>query len=373
MADVAASDWLDPRFAPLDTRTAGESLMESLTRIAGEQTPPESPAEPAVEPAPEPVAAPPAEPAPAPEPQGPKVIQNPDGSTVTIEKSSRGWKATLSSGGAGQPEVFYGATKEDMWANIAGSKLHATKKIRELNRKLKLGEDAPAPAPKPAAATSSLTAEERAMLAAKFAADPVDAMDEFFRRRFGRSPEELAQAAERGVIAQRALVVDEASRAFLAQNPGYYNHDANYVLLVGLLAKQKLRKQLTEANRDEILNALVDGGHFTAAALTDAYEELNDEGLLHVAPVPTPAPQPTPAPVPPPPAPEPPVTAPPAPPAPREERRLRAGFGLPPSAASAATPEPAKPLSDQELANMTDAEIASLWAATRQAARARRS
>src|SRR5579872_5177744 len=84
------------------------NLQQELENIANEGKPQPEPA-PA---APEPVAAqPPAEPEPEPQPE---VHAYEDGSKLTVEKTAKGWEATLDTGVPGSAlEVFRGRTKDE--------------------------------------------------------------------------------------------------------------------------------------------------------------------------------------------------------------------------------------------------------------------
>lgn len=339
------------------------SLLASFQAIAAELA---QPVELETPPAPEPVAAI-LPPPPAPESNEPKVLTYPDGSSVTIEKGSKGWKATLEPGNGSRPEVFYGNTKDEMWQNVAVGKLNATKKIRELNRSLKLGTNVdPAPAPVTAARAPGreLTAEEQFTLNAKFQTNPSEALDELFRIKYGTTPAELVQKADKGERASREITMGEVAREFRSEVPEYLSTDANYEAIVGLLAKNHLRRALTPANRDEIINSLVDTGAWSVSNLVDAYEELADSGLLEIAPVrratpPAAAPE-TPA-----------ATVEPDEPPPTErivrtERRPRAGFGLRANETSSVAPPPVsdEPPSVEDLNNLSSEEIAKLFQQT---------
>src|SRR5215469_7396296 len=134
-----ADPWLnDDDFTQLDTRKG--TLADELANIANAEPEliPEvvtnvEPVQEVNEPAPAP--------APAPEPPQPEVTNFADGSSLTLEKTSKGWKATCESGIQGvNAEVFYGRTKDELLQNIAAGKINSTKKIRELNRAAKIAK-----------------------------------------------------------------------------------------------------------------------------------------------------------------------------------------------------------------------------------------
>ena len=77
----------------------------------------------------------------------PEVINIDGGGTVTIEKTSRGWKATLDSEEPNTAiENFYGDNKTKLIANLAKGKLQANKAIYKLKKEKLLGGDEPKPA-----------------------------------------------------------------------------------------------------------------------------------------------------------------------------------------------------------------------------------
>lgn len=374
---TASSDpWLDPndQFAPLDTRPGGTDLMEALGEIAGEH--PELVEEPTLAPAPAAPVETTAPPAPAAEPEA-NVVELEDGSTVEIEKTTRGWKATLTSAEGGQPEVFYGRTQQELLGNVAAGKLKATQKIRALNREIKLGgRETAAPAAPPAPATpaqSTLTADQLFEIKTQLQSNPDLALEKWFQLRTGLSVQQLVQMAQEGKAAKDDLDVEGVSRAFLNQHPEYLVSEKNYKALIAWLAKNKLGRVLTKTNGDEIMTLLCRGGQYTVENLSEAYEDLLESGLLETGPAAeeetpeTPAEEPPSAP-----APVPAARRAPAPAAPADERivrtvrRPRAGLGVHARETTASpAPENPQPPSVDDLDNLSDEQIAELMAGVR--------
>jgi hypothetical protein len=310
---------------------------------------------------------------PEPEVAGPKATNYPDGSSVTIEKTSRGWKAELDLGFPGATkEVFYGSTKDEMWQNLAVAKLNATKKIREQNRQIKLG----VPPKQPVAiaapvAPQPLTADQIVALKQKLEQNPDAGFAEWIQLRTGRSIETLVQQADAGFQAREENILSETATAFVVSHPDYHKSDENFRTMIAYVAKNKLGEILTAKNQDTILTALVRSGEWTANNLDEAYEDLRESGLLEVKPVaPTPvepvAPVQVVAATPSAPAPAAPVPASPAVP-PRVTRQPRAGFGIRPSeTTSVPVPSSTEPPSAKQLDDLDDAAIAQLMAGVRQ-------
>src|SRR5271157_1095024 len=237
-------------------------------------------------------AAPPVQPARAAQPAQPEVINYEDGSSITVEHTNKGWQAILDTGTGAGAEVFYGRTKDEMWQNIASGKLAATKKIRELNRRAKLG-NAPVQPPQPveriaAPVAHQLTADEIFDVKTKLAADPNLAMETWFQKRTGLSVDQLTQLAQQGAAARQELDVEAVAKEFVAGQPEYYSLDDNYAAMVAYLSKARLGQSLsdppTPQQLEQALRGLYFSGNWTVANLNDAFEELTEAGLLEPLP-----------------------------------------------------------------------------------------
>jgi predicted RNase H-like HicB family nuclease len=310
------------------------------------------------EPEPEPAPAPPQ---PEPEPEEPIILTNPDGSYTRMEKSSKGWKATVDIG-TGSSQVFYGKTKDELIQNILTAQLNATKKIREQNKKIKLGtveEATPTVAQTEKILGRKLTADESFEIKTMFEADPDKALDTWFQKRTGSTVDQLLDKAEKGQRASNELSMEQANREFLAANPTYYGDEKyeNFNSIVTYLVKHKLRRGRKAGDEQQVLQDLVSNGHYTASNLEEAFTELTEAGLLLSAPR-APEKKETPAP----PAPEPPA-------APerivRTETRPRAGLGITsrevtPTRTADPTPPPV-----EDFNKLTDEQLEALIAAER--------
>lgn len=301
-------------------------------------------------------------PAPAAEPQepdAPEITELEDGGTITLEKEKGQWKATLDPGTGANAEVFWGKNKNGLMTNVLKAKLNATKKIRDLNKQLKLGGTAPRTpvAPKPAVPQSrELTADELFEIQTELQANPDKALETWFQKKTGLSVTQLVEIAKRGAAAEAELRIEAVSREFLAQTPEYYPDDKNVEALVRWLGKYKV------GNPSATMYDLDAAGQWTLTNLEEAFADLSDDGLLVKAPRPPKAPRQAES--------TPQVPAPPDPvPAPRPaderivrtETRPRAALGIRTSDVTpVASPEAPTALSDDDLNNMSDAEIAQL-------------
>jgi hypothetical protein len=319
-------------------------------------------------------------PAPA-EPAEPVVSHFEDGSSFTVSRDKKGWSGVLDTGIPGATvEKFYGATKEEMYQKLAHAKVHATRKIREQNRIIKLGKPGAAAAPaQPIARTQvrALTAEESFELRTKLEADPAAALDEYFRMRTGVDLDTLVQKAQAGEAARDEMVLGDVAAAFVAKNPTYYAIPSNFWTIVGYLAKNNLNETLNEENKQALLAQLVRSSQWTVENIEDAFEDLTESGLLETKPA---APARTAEPVAPAPTPAPAAQAVPATPAPpiserevRRTRQPRAGFGIRERESTPATPPAAtQPLPVTNFDNLTDAQISELLTNVRREVRGSR-
>lgn len=348
-----------------------KSFAVELAAIADEEEeviPPPAPASVAVSSTPEPEDA-------------PEVHKFDDGSSVTVEKTNKGWKATLDNNDGSGNEVFYGKNKNELLVNSLAAKARATKKIRSQEKEIKryrlqnVVEPAVAPtdpAPQP------ITADDVFAIKTKMESNPVEAVRELIKKETGMSLTELAALAKEGREAKRALTSEEVARDFMAQNPDYYPDQGyeNYQSILTYLVNKKLHKAMPST--DEAIKAVASEiharGFWTVSNLQEAFDYLKQEGLLVMAPSDAPEepeqvvekPAVVAAPV---------VQTPASPPAPARIVRTgpRAGLGIRSSVASATPPEPTKPPSVEELKtqleNASDNEIEAAWNAVRQYAR----
>jgi hypothetical protein len=355
---VIPDPFADDLFGGIDTREDGGSFEDELQKIADEGSEVDASAAPA-----------PVEPVkPAPKVDEPQIYQYDDGSSVTIEHGTKGWKATLESNTGAKPEVFYGSTKDELLLNLAAGKMNATQKIRELNKRTKLGIDgsgdpvapvAPAPAPQ----SGNLTADDIFALKTKLQDDPDAAFEEYFLKKTGLTIGQLAQLAKTGKAASDELSAEAISKEFLSRHPDYVPYEDNFKSLIAWLCKHKLGQSLNGRDPNALVEVLYNAGKFTGENLDEAYDDLVDDGLLDLQveePV-VPA-----EPV----APAAPVAVAPVAPVPpandrivREFRRPRAGLGIRTRETIGSIPaveDATKSPSADELDNLSDAELGAL-------------
>lgn len=297
-----------------------------------------------------------------PEAEAPESFDLKGGGQGVIEHTKKGWRVSIDVG-IGGVQNFYGKTKNEAMMNMANSIASGTKKIRELNRQVKLGPVAEAPAAVPTVvAGRKLTDDEVFDFKTKLQSNPDLAIEEWFTKRFGKSPEAVVKNSEKGEKAARDLEMEAVHKDFLSRAPEYFADAGyeNYRALIGWLAKNKLSRSLTATNGEAIIADLLDRGQYTAENLEEAFTDLNDSGLLLQAPR-TPAPATVPEPAP--------TTGRIV----RQETRARAGLGIR-SSEITSSPAPAlkKSLSDEDIENLPTEEIDKLIAAEVRKIRSRR-
>jgi hypothetical protein len=271
---------------------------------------------------------------------------------VTLEKEKGQWKATLESGTGGQPQVYWGKNKNELLINAMKAQLNATKKIRDLNMKVKLGTvTAPKPAPTPQPTSKTLTADEIFEVKTQLESNPDLALSNYFQKKTGLSLEQLVELAQKGANAEASLESEAVSKDFMARNPDYYPSPQNVKNIVQWLAKFKLGQ--AKATIDELYRGRV----WTLENLEEAFQDLNTDGLLVKAPKPV-APQ----------QPQPQLQSQPRPDERivRTETRPRAALGLKTTDVSPVPPpEAPKAPSVEDLENLDDAAISQLMAGAR--------
>jgi hypothetical protein len=222
-----------------------------------------------------------------PEPAQPEVTTFEDGSSLTVEKTKKGWKATLDSNTGAQPEVFYGDTQKAMYAEVARGKVNATRKIRELNKSVKLGNAEPV-VPRVTTSKSTLrelTADEIVEYKVLMDSNPQKAMDYFNEKRYGLKPEEFAKKLNEGTVARQLGDIESTGKAFVANNPDYYPVRENFIKVVQYLVKKYFGRAISpNEDFDALTLDLLDAGAWSVESLEAAKEDLLDSELLILPP-----------------------------------------------------------------------------------------
>lgn len=272
---IVPDPFADDLFAPLAPNDPEGDFGEAIQQIANEEGVSVTPAAPVVEPS-----------APVKSSDEPQVYQYEDGSQVTVEHGSRGWKATLDSNTGAPVEVFYGATKDELLLNLSAGKMNATRKIRELNKKAKLGVSpvdqpaAPVVAPTESASGRALTADEIFEIKTLLQDNPDAAIEKWFQAKTGLSVAELVKVAKTGKAASDELSAEAISKEFLNSHPDYVPYEKNFEALIAWLCKYKLNQPLNGRDPNSLIEILFNAGHWTAETLDEAYEDLVNDGLL---------------------------------------------------------------------------------------------
>jgi hypothetical protein len=304
-----------------------------------------------------------------------------NGGSITLEKTSRGWRATLTSGEANSTaENFYGPNKDELIFTLAEGKLEASKAIHRLKKeKLLGGEEATLTAApvRNTAKVENLSADDVYEIKNKLQDNPSEAIDAWVKKRFGLNPDEFAEAlksapeAKRIVEAQNIKAnIDEVNSEFVNQNPDYLEYvttadnavnEANMRILVARMAKSYLNKKITkhtpQAIVDDCIYEVYKRGKWTLENLETAKEELVESELFERPESPrsvaTHKPEP--------------VTVPgPSVPAPQRIATTTGqpvGLGIPARSSTPAVVPEEKPLTDVDLQNISLADLRMIAAA----------
>lgn len=237
---------------------------------------------------------------PEPEPVVPVVVVEPEspeffdveGGSVSLEKERGQWKATLTSDSGGNPQVYWGRSKNDLLGNVLKAQLYATQKIREQNAKLKFNTVPSKTQSKTPEVSQSrkLTADETFEYKTLLESDPVAAQDFLLLKTRGITMDQLVgmtqQAKQQGEYASNQLIAETANKTFLANNPDFFPDKdyKNFEMIIKWLAKFKLGKIAKEENVDPIFSELIASGNYTAETLEEAFEDLSTDGFLIQAP-----------------------------------------------------------------------------------------
>lgn len=319
-----------------------------------------------------PVAAPPPPPE---EPEEPETMDLEDGTQLVLSKDKGVWVGSVV-GRAGSAQVYKGATKNKLILEVLKAQANATKKIREQNAKIKFGAvpakpvvQTQTPQPSP---VRQLTADEIFEYRTLWESDPVAANDFLLQKTRGVTMDQVLnlaqQGAQKGSYAANQLTAEQANKTFLANNPDYYPDGSfvNFNLLLQWLAKFKLGESIRKGNEEAVFNKLLSTGNYTAENLEEAFQDLNNDGLMIQAPRQPKTPSPETVEPPPPVA----VQHEPAP-APRPDSRIvsqvtrpRAALGIgrndvtpvkPPESPNAPSAEDFENMTDEEVANTLNA------------------
>lgn len=233
---------------------------------------------------------------PEPDPEdAPETMELEDGTNLTLEKEKGQWKGTVSTTGAGNPQVYWGKTKNELVFSILKAQANATKKIREQNAKLKFSSAPAKPmipqTPQPTS-VRELTAEEVFEYNTMNQTNPAAAFNFLMMKTRGLTIDQVLELAQQGSSkadqVSNQLSAEAVNKTFLTNNPDYYPDPewSNFSLLVKWLAKFKLGESIKRGEEETVFNKLLSTGQYTVENLEEAFQDLSTDGLLLTAPKP---------------------------------------------------------------------------------------
>jgi hypothetical protein len=149
----------------------------------------------------------------------------------------------------GNPQIYYGATEQELSDNMATAIQNGTLKIRELSRKTTLetptfaapeGADQFEDIPEPN--FRDLTPEERTAIAAKFAKPEtvVEGFDELYKARTGLDPQQSGKTQVQQARDAAQVKALNAARLFMERHPDFVPCEENRDALHQFLATRKI-------------------------------------------------------------------------------------------------------------------------------------
>jgi hypothetical protein len=177
--------------------------------------------------------------------------------TETTPKRKQ-WVREIDLGDGSGKQVFEGETKDELIDALSTAQLNATKKIRELNRRVKENVK-----PEPVKAEvkfepSTLTVDEQFAISQELQTNPAGAIAKLFKSTVGVTPEELREVlAESRQAAQQAQGQREAVK-FITTHPEYVNDAANEKAMMAYLHEHNMAA--TANNYEIAFDALTETG-----------------------------------------------------------------------------------------------------------------
>jgi hypothetical protein len=217
------------------------------------------------------------EPEPAGDEPQPLVYDLPDGGQISLEQTNRGWQGTIPGLPGKNPEVFYGATKDELLINVMVGKRNATLRINELKR-ANLDAGPRPPQTEVTAKPNRLGANDIFDFKAKFEENPDEALEMWAKKRFGKLPEEVSATADQG---QEAVINSEISDILTDwrdNTEDYFVDVRNRDNILSWLLRHKAKENPAAFNVNSALDLLYRAGWLTPDYLTLAWEELKEDG-----------------------------------------------------------------------------------------------
>jgi hypothetical protein len=169
---------------------------------------------------------------------------------------------TIDLGDGSQPQVFKGATMDELLDKIVTAQTNASRTIKELKKKKQtITPEAAKPARKYEA--TKLTPDQEFALAQELQTNPSGAMAKLFKSVVGADPDEVREAIIDMRDSKARASIQQIGAQFMSAHPEYPVSDANERAMFKYIQTNNLA--------------------FTVANLEIAFEELSDAGLVTAA------------------------------------------------------------------------------------------
>lgn len=173
------------------------------------------------------------------------------------------WRREIDLGDGSGVQVFEADTPAELADKLVEAQANATRKIRELNRRIKLGEQPAATAtPATPAAPKDLTPEEAFAIAQELQSNPTKAFEKIMAAQFGMSAPELRDALAAARAVPSIIAERDHAEAFVTRHPEYRATEANGNAMVKYMQAHNLQPTLEN--------------------FETAFEDLRDSGLLEL-------------------------------------------------------------------------------------------
>lgn len=158
----------------------------------------------------------------------------------------------------GGVQTFKNKTLKGLIADLTKAQANATRKIQELNRKVKETRQLTKAEPLPELKPQELSDEDKFLIAQQFQTDPNGAYKKLTKAMVGAEPDEIREALS--IVRQLAAEQKSAKEAaaFIHSHPEYANTHANEQKMMDYLQKNGLA--VTKSNLEAALDELTETG-----------------------------------------------------------------------------------------------------------------
>jgi hypothetical protein len=173
--------------------------------------------------------------------------------------SKRGlWRKEIDLGDGSGKQVFEAATKDELIDALVKAQENATRKIRELNRRVKSSVQPEAAKPAAKFEPQTLSVDEQFALSQELQTNPTGAVSKLFKATVGATPEEIREALQAAREAGEARKAQAEATTFLNSHSEYVNNNSNEKAMMEYLHKNNMA--ITATNLEIAFEDLLEAG-----------------------------------------------------------------------------------------------------------------